>query len=392
MEFVFDDPMPVIAEIVDAETGYEIAGCKTEMVTTSPLRCGSAPYLAAGTTTTVGLDVQHAEEWCAHESPKFSCRISPYAKRIIARYPLRRETDIYLDVQSEDTHPFEIRRARGSLETDTLDSLSVVADTLNRLRLRGVPFYRGARLSLLFQTSDGTRGANVEARLGATHDQPLRLPVKVSRLFYNDVSSYTNGMKLGIDVRSFIKAPMPPLDFFRNVQRLGDLAVEIKVVRRNGEPARGAEVWVESSSRVTDELGIARFSALAAGTHRVVVLGSGIVGMKRSIDLNSGDTTFLTTFMEPRGATLEVHVTDTKGLRLPFAEVVVTRAGIGSWIDLHEGTQRIDNFTDEHGTRLLRHLPPGKTSIEVKYGSQTKSVDVNVVDSSETQSLIVKLP
>jgi hypothetical protein len=91
-------------------------------------------------------------------------------------------------------------------------------------------------------------------------------------------------------------------------------------------------------------------------------------------------------FEEPTSGghrSLAVEVVDPDGRPVPFATVYLH---LPSWRGLFDvddvGVQRLDPFTDLHGRRTFRGLPPGDTRVVALWGPLSGHADVDVQDGA----------
>src|SRR6185503_2300122 len=90
------------------------------------------------------------------------------------------------------------------------------------------------------------------------------------------------------------------------------------------------------------------------------------------------------TLREPRGARLEVLVTDEQGNPRPCARLTVS----GKVFDVVDGVQRVDLFTDHLGRRTLERVEPGVRTVSALWGSRRGSQEVDLADG-ETRRLTI---
>ena len=159
-------------------------------------------------------------------------------------------------------------------------------------------------------------------------------------------------------------------------------SVTIRVLRRNGDPARGARVRIGPQLVASNEKGLAVFDSLPIGEHDLLVSQPGLFSIRRRIDVEANKESRLE-LVEPLGGTVEVLVVDDRGKALPYASLSVRTASGDLWLDLEGTTQRVDPYTDRGGRRVLHNLEPGRIRVQASWGGRAGSAAVDVAQNSE---------
>lgn len=160
--------------------------------------------------------------------------------------------------------------------------------------------------------------------------------------------------------------------------------------------AEGAVVRLGPIEKRTDENGVARFRELPPGRYSGYVFGFGAT-QRISVDVPSAGVGRLA--VKPiAGGALALTVKDEKGRPLPYAEFHVTQASGVPWADqqtlpktLVPAKQRLDPYVGADGVRMLRYVEPGPVILQVRYGTRSAILRVEVVDE-ETRDGQVVLP
>ena len=94
--------------------------------------------------------------------------------------------------------------------------------------------------------------------------------------------------------------------------------------------------------------------------------------------------------VEPEGGSVDVVLVDGAGRPLPFGTFSVGLPSHVTWLDVtDEGVQRIDDFTDEAGRRVLEHVESGAVEITASWASRTAKTTVSVADRRRVVARIV---
>jgi len=317
----------------------------------------------------------------------WAVQISPYAKSLKAYYPLRREVGVSLTVLEPDRRPtpkpvvFDVRAA-GRLITAT----RCASDGYGRLRITGVPFLPGETLSLKARRDGGVVQAGVTDRIPADADAELDLEITLP-------PEPANASLIGIGGSAGTGAfrgrgGSRDLGFSgRHARPKGSVVVIVR--RRNASPAQGARVYLGDREARTDLNGRAHFARVHPGEYAVRVQQVGLLPLSGKVIVRGEEQARLV-LREGAGGRLEVQVVDDEGRPLTYARLQVKTASGQPWIDLQDGVQRVDPFTDHEGRRVLHGIEPGAVSIVATWGSRKTQVQVQA-DSGQGRPVEIVL-
>ena len=161
-------------------------------------------------------------------------------------------------------------------------------------------------------------------------------------------------------------------------QRRRAVPVRVRALDDQGRPIVGGHV----GGHRTNEDGEAIVDA-KEGSFTLRVEGPGRFPMTLATEVVFGRENEVT-LREPRGARLEVLVTDEEGRPRACARLTVT----GKVFDVEDGVQRVDLFTDHRGRRTLARVEPGVRAVRAFWGSRDGSEQVELADG-ETRRLTI---
>lgn len=153
--------------------------------------------------------------------------------------------------------------------------------------------------------------------------------------------------------------------------------LEVRYVDREGRAIPRARISVGSPYALTDEEGWARWSSFAVGEYEIQAQGAGHVPTTRTVRVEAGRTTRVVLTASPRGW-MDLYVLGPDGDPLPHAVFDVYLPSRLPWIDLQDGVQRLDPFTDERGHRHLDRLEPGKVTLDVLHGPYARRIEIDI--------------
>lgn len=361
----------------------------------------------AGAEVTVDVRVEAPRGTVARRDASFSTVIHPEAQRLEALYPLRPALDLVVLFPPE-VLPFresawepEVTVAGIRLERPEL----AWAGT-GRLRVHGgshgvtEPVEVGGVI-------DGRWRVSGRARMGPDPRESVVVEVRVEPLAPAEpppeASTAEAGGSIVVEGGAIVLeklelvlrgstvqlrlAPPDPQDAGGEVPAPpAPGALVVQALTSEGAPAAGAVVRVGERSARADAEGRVRFEALPAGPVTVSLLGAGaacstearvLPGATSDVVLRAG-----------RGGTLEVELVDAQGHRIPMGTVHVDQPSGLPWLDLRDGVQRLDPFTDAAGRRTLEGVEAGHLTVHGSYGTRQVSVEV---DLAEGQRLPVRL-
>lgn len=300
-----------------------------------------------------------------------------WVERYAVVYPLRREIEAVIDIRRADGRalrdPFLGWRVpgRSTWEGKPADELPA--------RLDGIPHFPGAYLPVEASDDDGLKGL-ARVRIPSRSDEVLHAEVVVSSdpepEFSEGVVDDIVEVRGHVELEESIGEPPPPG------------VVDASVLRRDGVPADGVEVRLDSSTSTTDARGVARFVEVDCGNHEVALVQPGVVPVREKILVRSSRIENVR-LVEPVGATLDVTVVSAKGEPLSFAEVTVHQASGVEWLDIDGDVQRLDRFTDERGYRRFEHVEPGRIVLITRWAGIVGRTTVRAKDAEVTQVRVV---
>jgi len=289
-----------------------------------------------------------------------SVRVSPFARALRATVPLRRATEIDIDVRWDDRH-----RVRGEIRDFTVRIGGRTYDVPPRAPHRVlVPYLLG-------------ESAHVRAAVGASVDEvvvpfvgyapriaaALRLPRHVPPNVEDDRS----GSYRGPSCVAHGCGPSPDLPE-------GTAVLDMRVLLRDGRPAEGAGVRVRAASNPradtytsVDAEGRAYLVQMGAGTYSIEIEATGMVPIKATAELAAGEHPVIH-LIEPIGETAEITVVNARGARLPFARVDVYTDHLGL---LPGGVQLLDHFTGPDGICRIERVPDQRTAFYARWAGRS---------------------
>ena len=363
---------------VEAETGRRVAHARSTVKAASaePLEVlpGRQPVLVllpVEDKTGLGISVQPPEGRLAWDEATWRVQISPYAKRLEVYYPLRREVGVSVTVLEPDGSPtlkpevYDVRAAGRNITASRRAS-----DGLGRLRITGVPFLPGEALTVRARRRGGYAHATVTARIPAEAGVDLFLEVTLP-------PEPQNALGIGGGAGGSFRGRGGSRNLITSggshVRPKG--AVVVLVRRRDGTPAQGARVYLGKRETRTDLKGRAHFPRVHPGEYAVRVKQVGLLPLSGKVTVR-GEAQARLVLREGPGGRLEVCVVDDEGRPLAYARLQVKTASGQPWIDLQDGVQRVDPFTDHEGRRVLHGIEPGTISILATWGSRKRRVQV----------------
>ncbi len=354
--------------ICDAETGQALEGVSWT----------TRPYFLTSYARSFSLRVTPPPGYVAWDQRYAELRVPSWVRKIEFVYPLRREIEAWVTMQPRDgrrlvepglSWRIGLQRSRG------------VPVTVNRVRVRGIPFLPGA--AVFFHAVDGDHYG------GATIHIPDREGIPLEARIWLDPSPPTEPE---IEIEPVIR----DVEITDHVETEEDSvkpklgALSLRVFRRDGSPAAHVAVKLGGSRwGTTDAEGQVRFDRVEEGKRWVRVRVAGLIPITEKIAVYEGRVTEQV-LQEPEGATLRVEVVDAEGRPRPFAAIHIHQPG-GDWIDVRGDTTRVDPFTDEQGRRQCEHVEPGQVQVIARWGDKRGSAYVEV-HAGETVPVRIEIP
>ncbi len=345
--------------------------------------------LPIGTRLNVSFDVQAPGGTIAADPMSISSPISIYAKRVEMHYPLRQEALIY----ANDNWPTRTSQLPElldvSVEYRDVGEPKFESSIGNRVRIRGIPHFPNTRLSVRAQFFSGEV---TESYTHTTMPKDAWIPIELDKLITVALGKnlqHTSSWGRHTRIDSPIDWPTPRFGGKRTTE--GTARATVTVVRRNGEPARGSTVSIAGQHVMTDAYGRATLSTLPDGRHRVFAALPGMVCAKSEIHVSAGRPATDLRLTEPKGLTIDLAVEDHRGTPTPYAQVYVAQESGNPWVDLQDGVQRLDRYTDYLGKKRLCHVEPGKIKIIVAWACKRHEASFELRDASIVHELRIRM-
>lgn len=319
-----------------------------------------------------------------HEDPTFPGWISPEAKRLEARLPLRAEAQIVIVLEGE-VRIRDISKLEGQVWIPMMpapQSNTFELDAFGRLHVRGLPHLPGEMVAVDL-TYEGKRIHRADVPIGTDPAQAVVIEVtpkkpdpEESENVETDISSFL------YDDFEIITGTFPTSrhtytrDFDHDPKTTGRLAM--RVLRPDGTPAHGALIGtVEGDwSLYAREDGRVLFKGLPPGKHRMFVLGAGAVSF-HDAEITAGAETRLEVRAD-EGGRIALEVVDEQGRPVPYATITIEQPSGYEWAEVIDGVQRLDPFTNHEGRRTLHRLEPGAVTVNATFGSRYARTKVKV--------------
>jgi hypothetical protein len=158
----------------------------------------------------------------------------------------------------------------------------------------------------------------------------------------------------------------------------GEGDIRLRVLRRDGTPARGAAVRIAGRDTTTGDDGIASVRRIAADEIIVSIVDNGLTPTTEVLLLRPHDVLDVT-LREPEPASLDVEVTFEDGRAAPFARLeFLTPSGVPPY-DLVEGVLRLDPCTNADGRRTFTRVEPAEIRVTATWGSRSSSASVRLL-------------
>jgi hypothetical protein len=361
-------------ELVDAESGetLEHAGFEWrgagQAGRVAPGRGPTRLHLPARAGELLSLDVKAAPltgyvQW---EQGHYVDRVSAYSKVVAIRVPLRRALPLHVRARGPDGAPVTDAKIRQIQFGDrilnepdaTIDAYGVVHSTV-------LPALRGEPVVVHIGSDALGMGGSVTARIPEAPGAPLEVDVTLTRSGGVGIGGGAGGLFRDRCGKAVTRAAGP-------VPETAEYAeVHVEVLRHDGQPAVGADVYLSGQTHTTDDMGRVRFLDPREGRNHVHAVQRGLHAISHTVHVISGEHVHVSV-QEPKGRQLDVEVVDESGEPLPYARL---EPG-ASWFDEVAGTQLADRYVDHLGRRRFARLSPYVRSFQVSFGTRKLWVEV----------------
>lgn len=286
--------------------------------------------------------------------------VSRYATAVRTTVPVARELRLRVRALRHDGSPAENATASISVTGDDLMSTTVTVGSSGESLVAGLPFVRGEHVIVRADDAEGRRSPTEEALL-VDSDRELTMTVRLPKEPPNSAIGIGGGIGSAFSDRSA-----------RRRQPEGTGRLIVTVSRRNGLAAGGALVMlhgpVKHSDRA-DDAGRVEFDRLPAGKYRVHLREPGLVYATGDVELTDGESRTIA-LREPPGRAATVRVLDADGLPLPNVRVHVQLPWRSRHVQVNDGLQELDHWTDLSGRVRFTDLPKGKHVVVAEFGSR----------------------
>lgn len=392
--------VPLAVEVVDADTGKALDAGWTADASLRPAY------------SSVRLSVKVPPGYLTWEQPSYAAQVSRRAASAVATCPLHRELDLTLDVRG----PKGKVPKKSQVDTVELtgggDRRYVPCEEVaaGRFRVRGVAVLRGESLTIRGGGSLPDRRGHDEfvwglctflvpiqgeARVKA---QLLLEPFEEPPLVEQPRDHHSRLAGRGITSTTLVRGRFRPNhknEWNRQVEQVGTGPLRVVAKTSDGQPARGAWIEVRAAQGATkvvetDAQGEVTLEA-PLGSVQVWLVEPGLVPAMSPAQVRK-ESRPPVEVLEPTGGALDVVVQTEDGRAVPFARLDVQQPSGEPWIDIANGVQRIDDFTDAEGRRSLRRIEPGTVEVYATWGLKAGMARVKVAQGKRTEVRIVARP
>ncbi len=368
-----DDLLPLEVRFVDQETGRPVDVGRWG----SPLAedGGIAPFRAFATYRPDAAPVRAGRDvdlklWFSASDGYVSRHfhavvrkafISRYATAVRTTIPIARELRLRVRVLRHDGTPAVGASATATVTGAYVAHTSDTADASGGMTMEGLPFTRGERLLVYARDADG-RVSPTERLILSDVERELLVTVRLPE----DPPHGEVGVGGGIG-GSFSRSRRQ-----RRITR-GTARLAIAATHRNGLVASGALVIVAGPANGggrTDADGRVEFERLPAGTYTVTLREPGIVSTVKTVEIADGEA-LTVALRETQGRAATVSVVGVDGLPIPNVQIGVDLPWGAPHVQLVDGVQDLDLWTDLAGQTRLVDLPGEPVTVIAKLGSRT---------------------
>jgi hypothetical protein len=297
-----------------------------------------------------------------------------YALERTAVYPLRRELDVTVTVSEPDA-----RIGPAMVCGRYVAEPVATREGAGRFRLSGVPFMPGEWIRV-WAAQPGARRRLASAAVRIPPDPRARLEVSVTMPMEGGHVETDNDMPFEESFGEEWESTLDP-------RTLGTLSVV--ALRRDGAPAAGASVRLEMLRDMqADAAGRVRFEGVPAGAYTLILREPGLVPTRLDAIVVAQETRDVV-LREGEGGAIRVSVVDEEGRGLPFATIELFQPSGVRFVDLEDGVQRLDMFTDQDGRRRFGHVEAGTVRVSASWGSRRVGTMVDVLEGRDVPVTIV---
>lgn len=381
--------------VVDAETGRIVSGARwgtgrmADATSEASRPVGTIVRMRAGQSGTVAFHVDAPKGYVAWAHPHAHAAVEAGTELLTTVYPLRREAPVALHLVGGDP---DLALEEVSVFFDIgyrTQAVSGRPDAQGRMAIPGVPFFQNQPITVRVR-ADGLEALG-HARLPSHPHERTRIVIDLDDLA-EPVAEDEGEIGLGGGAGGA----------WGPAQHVAKGTLAIRAFLPDGRPAAKRPVRAQRVDRdriagptqlegVTDAEGRVTWTGVPAGTWTVAFEGPRFKTV-RDIRVVGGSTAEAAMW-EPHGGRVRVRVVDARGNGLPFAQIHVRSRGPNSpWrAPAANGTQRIDDYVDERGERVLDRVAPGASEISASYGSRTARAAIQVADR-ERMTYVIRIP
>jgi hypothetical protein len=245
--------------------------------------------------------------------------------------------------------------------------------------LSGVPFMPGEWIRV-WAAQPGARRRLASAAVRIPPDPRARLEVSVTMPMEGGHVETDNDMPFEESFGEEWESTLDP-------RTLGTLSVV--ALRRDGAPAAGASVRLEMLRDMqADAAGRVRFEGVPAGAYTLILREPGLVPTRLDAIVVAQETRDVV-LREGEGGAIRVSVVDEEGRGLPFATIELFQPSGVRFVDLEDGVQRLDMFTDQDGRRRFGHVEASTVRVSASWGSRRVGTMVDVLEGRDVPVTIV---
>lgn len=389
IELAVPGGIPLAVQIVSAARGRRVgdatweAGPRYVGAQQEPEGASTLIGVEIGQTARVAVDLKVPRGYVRADRNVFGTWISPEAKRLEAHVPLRVEAEIIVSIKGD----LQIRDPAKLTGTVYLANASRYAsnrftlDGFGRLRVAGLPHF--ARELVEVDLTYGDKSITGSGRLGRDPSDPLVIEAASKKLKPPEAEAIWSSVSFDDDlwVEFFGELNLQRTVYTQAVEAdpktTGRIAA--RVFRADGTPAEGAVVHLIHGDQVlfTRKDGRVLFQGLEPGPERLAVLGAGTVAF-HAIEVVAGQEG-RAEIRADLGGRIRLEVVDEEGEPVPYAEVTIEQPSEWEWVEVVDGVQRVDPFTNHRGVRTFHRVEAGTVTVNALYGSRYARGTVEVV-------------